>query len=50
MKLTMKENITFWYKHGIWTLTMVRNAVEKKVINAEDYEEITGNVYSKKEE
>ena len=50
MKLTMKENITFWYKHGIWTLTMVRNAVEKKVINAEDYEEITGKVYSDKEE
>ena len=50
MKLTIKENITFWYKHGIWTLAMVRNAVEKKVINAEDYEEITGKVYSDKEE
>ena len=45
MKSNMKENIAFWYKHDIWTLTMVRNAVEKKVINAKDYEKITGQVY-----
>lgn len=46
MKSNIKENIAFWYKYSIWTLVMVHNAVEKKVISAKDYEEITGRVYS----
>lgn len=39
----MKEKIAFWYKHHIWTETMVMNAVDKRVITAEDAAEILGN-------
>ena len=42
----MKEKIAFWYKHGIWTLDMVRDAVTKKKINADDFKEITGEEYA----
>lgn len=38
----MKERIAKWYKQGLWTIKMVRNAVEKGVISAADYKEITG--------
>lgn len=38
----MKEKIAFWYKHGIWTAEMVRSAVEKKVLTAEEVAEILG--------
>lgn len=41
----MKNRIEKWYKQGLWTLDMVKNAVEKGVITADDYEEITGEVY-----
>lgn len=41
----MKEKIERWYKQGLWTLEMVRNAVEKGVITADEYEEITGEAY-----
>lgn len=41
-----KENIPFWYKHGLWSKQMVANAVKKGVITAEEYEEITGEVYA----
>lgn len=40
----MKEKIKKWYPK-LWTLDMVKNAVEKGVITADDYEEITGEVY-----
>lgn len=42
----MKAKIAKWYKQGLWTKEMVANAVEKKVITAADYEEITGEVYA----
>ena len=42
----MKEKITKWYKQGLWTKEMVRNAVEKGVITKEQYKEITGEEYS----
>lgn len=42
----MKEKITKWYKQGLWTKEMVRNAVEKGVITEEDYEEIIGESYT----
>ena len=41
----MKEKIAKWYKQGLWTLDMVHDAVEKKKITAEDYQEITGQQY-----
>ena len=41
----MKAMITKWYKQGLWSLTQVRNAVEKKVITADDFKEITGEEY-----
>ena len=41
----MKKRIEKWYKQGLWTIEMVANAVEKGVITAEDFEEITGEAY-----
>ena len=41
----MKAKIEKWYKQGLWTKKMVANAVVKKQISAEDYEEITGEKY-----
>lgn len=41
----MKEKIAWWYKHGLWTMAMVSNAVEKGILTSEEYEEITGEVY-----
>lgn len=38
----MKNKIAKWYRQGLWTVEMVANAVEKRVITADDYEEITG--------
>lgn len=38
----MKDKITRWYKQGLWTAQMVRNAVIKGVITEEDYAEIVG--------
>ena len=41
----MKEKIERWYKQGLWTIEMVRKAVEKGVISEDEYEEITGETY-----
>ena len=41
----MFEKISKWYKQGLWSDEMVRNAVEKGVITKEDYKEITGKDY-----
>lgn len=41
----MKNKIEKWYKQGLWTDAMVRNAAHKGVITAKDYEEITGNIF-----
>ena len=38
----MKAKIEKWYKQGLWTLDMVRNAVDKGVITEAEYREITG--------
>lgn len=40
----MKEKIMKWYPK-LWSLEMVRNAVIKNVITAEDFMEITGQEY-----
>ena len=42
----MFEKIKKWYKQGLWTAEMVRNAVEKGVITAELFKEITGEEYA----
>ena len=42
----MKEKIARWYAQGLWTAVMVRNAVEKGILSAHDYEEITGEKYA----
>ena len=42
----MKEKIKAWYKFGLWTKEMVRNAVKKGILSAQDYEEITGENYA----
>ena len=36
----MKEKITKWYKQGLWNISMVLNAVTKKVITQEEADEI----------
>ena len=41
----MKDKIVRWYKMKLWTKDMVADAVKKIVITAEDYFEITGEVY-----
>ena len=35
-----------FYDRGLWTKEMVRDAVEYNRITAEEYEEITGEVYN----
>ena len=42
----MKNKIAKWYKQGLWTAEMVRNAVVKGIIGPVDYEEITGVAYT----
>lgn len=41
----MKEKIAKWYKQGLWTKTMVKNALKKGVLTAGDYMEIVGEAY-----
>ena len=38
----MRDKIAKWYKQGLWTAEMVRSAVAKGIITAEDYQSITG--------
>jgi len=38
----MKEKIMKWYKQGLWTASMVQNAVRKGIITQDDYLEIVG--------
>lgn len=40
----MKEKIKKWYSK-LWTLEMVKNAVIKGVITADEFKEITGEDY-----
>lgn len=39
------KKIKSWYEAGYWTLTMVKNAVVKEKITAEEYKTITGEDY-----
>lgn len=42
----MKEKIAKWYKQGLWTKAMVKNAVKQGVLTAGDYQNITGETYA----
>lgn len=44
MHSKMFEKIKAWFGSGVWSKQWVYNAVGKK-ITAEEYEEITGEVY-----
>lgn len=44
MHSKMFEKIKAWFDSGVWSKQWVYNAVGKK-ITAEEYEEITGEVY-----
>lgn len=39
------ERMKLRYEQGFWTKAMVRALVVKKVIDADEYEEITGEKY-----
>ena len=39
------EKVKKYYEQGIWTKRMVRDAVEKGKINADEYAEIVGEPY-----
>ena len=39
------EKIKGWYETGLWTKWMVKNAVVKEKITADEYKEITGEDY-----
>lgn len=41
----MKEKIAKWYRQGLWTKAMVKNAVLHGVLTAGDYTEIVGEAY-----
>lgn len=41
----MFERILKWYKQNLWDDAKVHNAVEKGIITAEQYTEITGKEY-----
>lgn len=41
----MFKKIKKWYEQGLWTKQMVAQAVSKGLITAEQYEEITGELY-----
>lgn len=42
----MKDKIAKWYKQGLWSKEMVKNAADKGIITGEDYKEITGEDYA----
>lgn len=39
------QKVKSYYEHGFWTVSMIKNAVTKNWITAEEFEEITGTVY-----
>lgn len=41
----MKEKIAKWYRQGLWTKAMVKNAVKKGVLTDGDFTEIVGDAY-----
>lgn len=48
MRTDIKEKILSWFNSGLWTEDMVAEAVERKIITAEDYTYIIGEDYKEK--
>ncbi len=48
MSTDVKEKILSWFNSGLWTADMVAEAVERKIITADDYEYIIGEEYKEK--
>lgn len=42
-----KNKVKQWYDWGMWSKTMVKNAVDKGKLSPSDYKEITGEEYVK---
>ena len=45
MSSKMFDKIDRYYKNGLWDVTRVANMVEKDVITADEFNEITGQEY-----
>lgn len=45
MHSKMFDDIMEYYRHGLWTINQVRNAVVKNKITEEEFQEITGQDY-----
>ena len=43
--MTKFEKVKYYYEHGLWDITRVKNAVKKKWITAEEFSLITGEDY-----
>ena len=41
----MRAKLEQWYKQGLWTRDMLRDAVQKKIITEFQYAEITGEEF-----
>lgn len=41
------EKYKGYYDHGFWNAKMLKNAVVKKAITADEFEEITGETHTK---
>lgn len=44
------QKVKSYFDRGLWSVSRVRDAVEKEWINPEEFEEITGEVYEVEEE
>lgn len=42
----MYDIIKYYYEAGLWSLPMVKKAVQKGVITKEQYKDITGEEYA----
>ena len=45
-----KNKVKQWYEWGMWSKSMVKNAVAKGRLSPSDYKEITGEDYTKQAE
>ena len=40
------DRVKYYYEAGLWSKPMVKTAVRKGIITKEQYQEITGDVYT----
>ena len=43
--MTKFEKVKYYYEHGLWDITRVKNAVKMKWITSEEFSLITGEDY-----